>query len=98
MRKLVILLLVLCLPLSGCFSHQHTLDSGYHVGKEEVYHQWYILYGFVPVGQDKDSGELAQTTKYRVTEKYTWLDVIMNITIPGFMGLGATRRTVIIEK
>lgn len=86
-------------PLSGCFTHKHTFGSGAVVKSEPEFKvQWYVGLGFVPIGDEIDGGKLAKTKDCVITSKYDWLDVIMNITIPGFMGLGATRRTIIIER
>ena len=98
MIKKTFVLLLLSLFLSGCFTHYHTIDSGFHTGEIETHHQWYIFFGLIPVGEDKDSGKLADADKFRIIEKYSWLDSLMNLTIPGFMGFGATRRTIIIQK
>ena len=99
MKKSLIILMMLSLVVStnGCFVHHHTIGapSSNHT---EVYHQWYALYGFFPLGEEKDGGALAASRNVKITTKYNWLDVIMNITLPGLMGLAITRRTIIIEK
>ena len=100
MLKTAIIIACMFVPLSltGCFSHQHTIDSGYHIGKEKEYHQWYLLWGFVPIGEDKNAGALSPNDKLRIKSKFNWLDIVMNITLPGLMGLGVTRRTVVIQE
>lgn len=101
MKKFVIIavLCVMTLPfIGGCFVNTHTIGGGPHSGVKEVHNQWYAVWGFIPIGDVKDGGALAGTTNCKITTKYEWWQIITNITIPGFAGLGATSRTIIIEK
>jgi hypothetical protein len=88
---------VISAPLSGCYVHTHTIGKP-STKEVEVYHQWYALLGFLPIGEEIDVGQKAGKKDIKITTKYDWLDVILSLTIPGFMGLGASRRTIIVEK
>jgi hypothetical protein len=98
MRKQIIhvfILALICISLTGCFTHKHTVGSGSHSGQKEVYHQWYALWGGITIGDEKDGGQIAGTTNCTITTKFTALDVLINM----FTSLGTiNRRTIIIEK
>ena len=99
MRKtmIVALLIAFLLSTTGCFSHTHTIGNPSR-GEKEVYYQWYALWGFLPIGDEVDAGVKAGRKDVKITTKYDWLDIILSLTIPGFVGLGATRRTITVEK
>mgnify|MGYP001020475673 CR=1 FL=1 len=96
MLKKCSLLLLLCLVLcSGCFRHQYTMGSGFHKSsEEEIHHQWYVLWGIVPVGQDKDAGALAQSPNYQVISKFSVWDSLIHFFSVGIV----SRRTIYIQK
>jgi len=96
MRRIALLCLIvlLVIPL-GCFTHHHTIGSGPHSGQKEYHVQWYILWGILPLGDEKDGGQIAGTPNCRITSQFTPIDVIINF----FTGaVTIHRRTIIIEK
>ena len=98
MRKAIflVILMLLFFPISGCFTHTHTIGSAaLSSGTKEYYVQWYALWGIVPLSDELDGGKLAGTTNCRITTQFSPLDCLINF----FTGLGTIyRRTIIIEK
>jgi hypothetical protein len=91
----LVLVFVLLLGASGCYSLTHTVGSGPQTGVKLSERQWYILWGLVPLGT-KDSATLAgNAADYRVTTKYSVTDIILNI----FTGLVTIHsRTISVQK
>ncbi len=83
-RNLVLLFCVaaLLMPLTGCFTLNHTVGSGASstattVGSKR---QWYLLFGLVPMGK-VDGGKIAKEkglTNYTVKSKRTIVDLFLN--------------------
>lgn len=97
MRKFALILVLVLLPLFsfGCFTHEHTIGGGPHVGQEVVEHQWYALWGGVRISDEKDAGEIAGTDSFKVITQFTPIDCIINF----FTGIVSIyRRTIIIKK
>jgi hypothetical protein len=82
MRRSVCLLLclvVLSLPLAGCYTLKHTVGEGGSGAKVAEARQWFILWGLVPLNEH-DGGHLADgATDYTVQTQMSPLDVIMNL-------------------
>ncbi len=95
-NKIIIVAMLLCvISLSGCFRHVHTMGSGPHSNQTEEHHQWYALWGLVPLADEKDGGSLAGTTNCRITTEFKPLDCLINF----FTGAVSIHRTTItIEK
>lgn len=93
---LSLVFLVGAFALCGCFSHQHTIGSGFHQSSEEmVYHQWYLFWGLWKLGDGKDGGALADTNNnYRITTQFSAVDSLITIFSAGI----ASRNSVYIEK
>ncbi len=99
-KKLARMALAACASafLAGCFTMRHTVGRGPqntpHLIKNET--QWFALWGVVPVGENVDSAELAGNTHdYRVTTKFTVIDVILS-AFTSFVSF--YRQTIIVEK
>jgi hypothetical protein len=97
MKKLVtfVLVAVLMLSATGCYSLTHTVGAGPQTGVELSTRQWYILWGLVPLGE-KDSADMAGgASNYRVTSEITVVDFLLNI-ITGLVTIQS--QTVTVQK
>ena len=95
MKKMVIVSLIAMILFSGCFTHHHTIGSGPHSGLTVKKHQWYALWGIIPIADERDGGVMAGTTNCRITTQFTPIDCLINF----FTGVGTVyRRTIIVEK
>lgn len=85
-----------CALIPGCFTFTHTIGRGPNaapVVAEES--QWFALWGIVPVSA-VDSAKLAGPARdYRVTTKFTVIDVVISAFTSFF---SFYRQTVIVEK
>ncbi len=80
--SLLICVIMLGLPMSGCYTMNHTVGMGGADGNEVASdRQWYILWGLVPI-TNVDGGQLAKskglTTNYTVQTQMSFLDCILN--------------------
>lgn len=87
MKKPAVLLLgslFFVLPLTGCYTLNHTVGSGAPADAPVVAseRQWYVLWGLVPLN-NVDGGQLAKskglTTNYTIQSQQSFLDVILNV-------------------
>ncbi|MCB9880202.1 MAG: hypothetical protein H6832_00315 [Planctomycetes bacterium] len=93
-HSLVLLLAISALP--SCYSIEHTVGSGPVLHEEVSQRQWYLLFGFLHLGQRVDSKRLAgNATSYRVRTEWSFTDMILNLLTTPFT---VTSRTVTIEK
>jgi hypothetical protein len=93
----VALATILCALLPACFTFQHTVGRGPMNPKPTLVKetQWYALFGLVPIGR-VDSGSMAGGAKdYRVTTKFTFVDVVIT-TFTSFVSF--YRQTILVEK
>lgn len=96
MKKLVLCCIVcICLCLTGCFTHQHTVGSGPHVGLEYTEHQWYALWGFLRISNPINEGVLSEAEDYRITTRISGWDFLIDLFIGPF---SFYRRTIYVEK
>lgn len=81
----------------GCFTMQHTVGNGPTKGTTQEQHQWYALFGLVPIGGPPDGGELiAQgSTGARITTQFTAVDVVIT-AFTSF--LSCYRQTITVEQ
>lgn len=94
-KKILVLFLFALILCPGCFRHQYTMGTGFHKSStEEIHHQWYVLWGTVPVGDDKDAGALAQTPNYQIISKFSVWDSLIHFFSVGIV----SRRTIYIQK
>lgn len=86
MKKPAVVLLgalFLSLPLTGCYTLNHTVGAGAPADAPAVAseRQWYVLWGLVPLN-NVDGGQLAKskglTTNYTIQSQQSFLDVILN--------------------
>ncbi len=99
MRKtigLFLCLLMVGLPLSGCYTMNHTIGTG---GDTPVAsdRQWFILWGLVPI-TNVDGGQMAKakglTTNYTVQTQANFLDCILNF-VTGIVSVWGQTTTVL---
>lgn len=93
----IVTLAAACAALPGCFTFTHTVGRGPQtptpLAVEET--QWFALWGLVPLGP-VDSAALAGTARdYRVTTKFTVVDVVIS-AFSSFVTL--YRQTIVVEK
>lgn len=93
----VALVALACAPLAACFTLTHTVGRGPQSPTPVIATEteWFALWGLVPL-EPVDSAVLAgPTPDYRVTTKFTAMDVV----ITAFSSLLTFyRQTVIVEK
>lgn len=96
MRKIILLLIFILLPFFSlsCFTHEHTIGGGPHVGKDEEVHQWYALWGAITISDKKDGGAIAGTDSCKIITEFTPLDCLINF----FTGVVSIYRSTIIIK
>jgi hypothetical protein len=81
MKKLVSLVLVVILVLgaTGCYTFKHTVGAGSQTGVEVTQRQWYILWGLVPLSPTDSATLAGDATDYTVTTEMNVVDVIIGI-------------------
>lgn len=99
MRKMIglsLCLLMAGLPLTGCYTVNHTIGTG---GDTPVAsdRQWYVLWGLVPI-TNLDGGQMAKakglTNNYTIQTQANFLDDILNM-ITGFVSVWGQTITVL---
>jgi len=82
MRKNMVaamLVLVLSVSMSGCFSLSHTVGTGAKGGSSVSETQWYALWGLVPLGQVDSKAMAGGSANYTVDSGMSFLDGLINI-------------------
>jgi|GEM_PF-312025 len=99
MRKIIglfLCLLMVGLPLAGCYTVNHTIGTG---GDTPVAsdRQWYVLWGLVPI-TNLDGGQMAKakglTNNYTIQTQANFLDDILNL-VTGFVSVWGQTITVL---
>src|SRR5437899_7818755 len=97
-RKLItawITMSVLISLLSGCAAHMHKIGTGPAGTDVTAQHQWYILWGLVPLNHVDSSVMAGSATNYEIDTAITPVDFLMNI----FTGVVTVySRTVTVKK
>lgn len=98
MKKALRLALCLCflaVPLSGCFTLNHTVGNGGSGQEVASNRQWYILWGLIPLNKvdgEKMALENNLTNNYTVTSQMSFVDVLLNIITSTVTVYGQTVR------
>jgi|SRR5579859_1911812 len=85
MKKALRLLLcigVLSVPLSGCYTLQHTVGNGGSGQEVASNREWYILWGLIPLNKvdgEKMAVENNLTNNYTIKSQMSFIDVLLNI-------------------
>jgi hypothetical protein len=85
MKKVLCLMLCvgfLSIPLSGCFTLNHTVGNGGSGQEVASNREWYILWGLIPLNKvdgEKMALENNLTNNYTVTSQMSFVDVLLNI-------------------
>jgi hypothetical protein len=75
----VVLVGILVIVLSGCYTHIHNVGRGAQGGEVSETRQWYILWGLVPIANAPDTTEKAgSATDYTIRSEITALDGVIN--------------------
>jgi len=94
---IVMLAVCACALLPGCFTIQHTVGRGpmtpTPVVVEET--QWFALWGLTPLGSVDSQSLSGPARDYRVTTKFTVMDVVIS-AFTSFVSF--YRQTIIVEK
>ncbi len=92
----VVLVGILVVVLSGCFTHVHDVGRGAQGSEVSATRQWYALWGLVPVANAPDTTAMAgSATDYTVKSEAAPLDVVISF----FTGIATVYcRTVTITK
>jgi hypothetical protein len=97
-RKLVavwILFSLFMVLMTGCSAHTHKIGGGAAGTNVTEQHQWYILWGLVPLNHVDSATMAAGATDYQIVTAITPLDFLMNI-FTGFVTIYS--RTVTVTK
>lgn len=81
--------------LAGCSAHTHIVGSGAQEQVTVEERQWYVLWGLVPINEDKSEEMAGDAEDYVVDTELTFLDFVINI----FTSIiSVTSRTVTVTK
>ena len=76
--KNTILLAVLAVSLSSCYTHTYMVGDGPQRGVELKEKNHFLIYGLVPLGT-ANPGEMAgSAANYQVTHSHTFIDGLIN--------------------
>lgn len=76
--KNTILLAVLVVSLSSCFTHTYMVGDGPQTGVELKEKNHFLIYGLVPLGTANPSEMAGSTPNYQVTHSHTFIDGLIN--------------------
>ncbi len=93
-QRRMLMLALLALTLSGCFSHTHTVGDGPRGGEVRVHRRWYALWGWAPTSSFDTSEVVGSAEDYRVITKFGVGDHFLNLFTAPFSFF---RRTIIVE-
>lgn len=94
-KGLIILALIAGLFAVSCSSHTFVVGSGAHFGQTTTTHQWYILYGLIPLNHVDTQAMAGNNPNYTITAETTPFDFI--IGFPAAF-ITVSSRTVTVEK
>ena len=80
--RLMLCLSFLAMPLSGCFTLNHTVGNGGQGTEVASNRQWYILWGLIPLNNvdgEKMALEKNLTNNYTVKSQMSFVDCLLNI-------------------
>lgn len=80
--RLLICFAVLALPMSGCFTLNHTVGNGGSGTEVASNREWYILWGLIPLNKvdgEKMALENNLTNNYTVQSQMSFVDCLLNI-------------------
>jgi hypothetical protein len=92
--KNTILLAVLAISLSSCYTHTYMVGDGPQTGVELKEKNHFVIYGLVPLGTSNPSTMAGNAANYQVTHSHTFIDGLINILTGGIY----TPTTTIITK
>lgn len=98
MKKTMVLalcLLMMSLPMVGCFTMKHSIGSGGSGQSSVSKKQWYALWGLVPLNQVDGGALAAGATDYTIKTQWSFVDILINI-ITGYVTIHS--RTVTVTK
>lgn len=95
MKKLSLMLALIVILFSSCYTLTHTVGSGGSGGEKVEKRAWYILFGLVPLNTVESKAMAGDANNYTVTTSHTVVDVLLNI-ITGFVTIGS--QTVSVQK
>lgn len=75
----ILLLLCMCVTLSGCFTINHKVGNGAQGSTKVEQRQWYVLWGLVPLNEVDSQAMAAGANDYTVTTQHTFLDMVIGI-------------------
>lgn len=81
MKKLLVVLLVICLSLSfvGCWTMEHKVGNGAQSAQKIEKKQWYVLFGLIPLNNVDSQAMAAGATDYTIRTQQSFVDVVIGI-------------------
>ncbi len=75
----VVLILVFCFSLLGCYTIQHQVGSGASSGVKMEKKQWFILFGLIPLNEVDTKAMAAGTENYTIQTQQSFVDVVIGV-------------------
>ncbi len=95
MSKIVLLVCLFSLFLTGCATHRHIVGDGSQTGVTKSERQWYALYGLVPLGEVDTKDMSGGAEDYEIKTEESVEDFLLNL-VTGMMTI--VSRTVTVAK